>query len=96
MASHTDPHFVVVSVVESLGGLPYVLAKRLDDNDLLIRFGVMLNGVRIENAEIVRALNEVGEGKNDVWGFSLNVADDLRHFTVGQTVALEQTIPIEK
>ena len=96
MASHTDPHFVVVSVIESLGGMPYVMAKRLDDNDLLIRYGVMLNGVRIENGEIVRALNEVGEGRDDVWGFSLISVEDLRHFTIGQTVALEQTIPVEK
>jgi hypothetical protein len=96
MANHTDPHFVVVSVIESLGGLPYVMAKRLDDNDLLIRYGVMLNGVRIETGEIVRALNEVGEGRDDVWGFSLNSVDDLRNFTIGQTVALQQTIPIEK
>lgn len=98
MASRTDPHFVVVSVIESLGGsgMPYVIAKRLDDNDLLIRYGAMLNGIRIEYGELVRELNEAGEGTDDVWGFSLNCVDELRHFTVGQTVALEQTMPIDK
>ena len=94
MASHTDPHFVVESLVESLGGSPWVVARRLDDHDLLIRYGTMLNGVPIANADIVRALNEVGEGRDDVWGFFLNSVDDLRRFTVGQTVALQQSIPL--
>ena len=53
MASHTDPHFVVELLVESFSGSPYVVARRLDDNYLLIRYGALLNGVPIANADIV-------------------------------------------
>lgn len=94
MAGRTDPHFVVEGLVENLGGSPWVLARRLDNHDLLIRYGVTLNGVPIVNADIVRALNEVGEGKDDVWGFFLNSLDDLRRFAVGQTVVLQDSIPL--
>jgi len=91
MPSRPDPHFVVELLVESLGGLPWVGVRRLDDNDLRIRNGSMLNGVPIENADLVRGLNEVGEGKGDVWGFFLKSASDLQHFTIGQTVVLRQS-----
>jgi hypothetical protein len=93
MASPPDPHFVVESLVESLGGSPWVVARRLDDNELRIRNGSMLNGVPIENADLLRAVNEVGEGRDDIWGFFLKNVGDLQRFTVGQTVTLQQSGP---
>ena len=93
MASRPNPHFVVELLVESLAGSPWLVARRLDDHDLRIRKGSMLNGVPIENADLVRALSEVGEGRDDVWGFFLKSTGDLQRFTIGQTVALQQSGP---
>jgi hypothetical protein len=94
MASHTDPHFVVESLVESFGGSPWVVARRLDDHYLLIRYGALLNGVPIANADLVAPLDGVGVGRDDLWGFFLTNVDDLKRFTVGQTVALQHSIPL--
>jgi hypothetical protein len=92
MAPRTDPHFVVEGLAEDFGGLPWVVARRLDDHYLLIRFGALLNGVPIANADLVAPLDGAERGKDDVWGFSLNHIDDLKSFTVGQTVALRHSI----
>jgi hypothetical protein len=94
MAGRTDPHFVVEGLVENFAGSPWVVARRLDDHYLLIRYGALLNGVPIANADLVAPLDGVGVGKDDVWGFFLNSVDDLKRFTVGQTVALQHSIPL--
>jgi hypothetical protein len=94
MATHTDPHFVVDTVVENWGGAPCVVARRLDDHYLLIRYGALLNGVPIANADLVAPLDGVEVGRDDVWAFVLNNVDDLKRFTVGQTVTLQHSIPL--
>src|SRR5688500_7803715 len=94
MTGRTDPHFVVEGLVENFAGSPWVVARRLDDHHLLIRFGALLHGVPIVNANLVAPLDGVGLGRDDVWGFFLSSPDDLKRFTVGQTVALQHSIPL--
>jgi hypothetical protein len=94
MANRTDPHFVVEGLDEKFYGQPWVVARRLDDHHLLIRYGALLNGVPIENADLVAPLDGVEAGIDDVWGFFLKNADDLKRFTVGQTVVLQHSVPL--
>ena len=90
MARSPDPHFVVESLVENVGGAPLVLARRVDDHDFVLRDGSLLNGAPIAAADIPRALNAVGKAKTDLWGFFLKRVADLSKFTIGQTVRLER------
>ena len=94
MAGRTDPHFIVEGLTENFAGLPWVVARRLDDHHLLIRHGVLLNGARIANADLVTPLDGAERGRDDVWGFFLENFEDLKRFTVGQTVALQHSIPL--
>ena len=91
MASNAIPHFVVESLVASAGGVPLVLARRINDHDFVVRNGSLLNGVSITAADMPRALNAVGNVRADLWGFFLKSVDDLPKFAIGQTVKLQQT-----
>ena len=90
MARNPDPHFVVESLAENVGGAPLVLARRIDDHDFVVRDGSLLNGVPIAAADIPRALNAAGKARTDLWGFFLKSLDDLPRFAIGQTIKLQQ------
>ena len=84
-----SPKFKIEQIC-NFSGRGFVFAKCLDESDFLFKSGFYLGNAKVVYCDIPRLIYDEGKQRYDIWGFNLELLEDLGKFSVGDIVTLSQ------